>query len=85
MKRRGYIISTVLLVVDLLFFAFGGAFIALAAIVYALGIGEYIARVKYRAIPCDPSFWELSMRNWIIVTRELGRKSQLRATTFLII
>lgn len=55
MKRRGYIISTVLLVIDLLCFAFGGAFIALAAIIYALGIGEYVARVKYRAIPCDPS------------------------------
>ena len=55
MKRRGYIISTVLLVIDLLCFAFGGAFIALAAIIYALGIGEYVARVKYRAIPCNPS------------------------------
>ena len=55
MKRRGYIISTVLLVIDLLCFAFGGAFIALASIIYALGIGEYVAKVKYRAIPCDPS------------------------------
>ncbi len=55
MKRRGYIISTVLLVIDLLCFAFGGAFIALAAVVYALGIGEYVARVKYRAILCDPT------------------------------
>lgn len=55
MKRRGYIISAVLLVIDLLCFAFGGVFIALAAIIYALGIGEYIARVKYRVIPCDPS------------------------------
>ena len=27
----------------------------MAAIIYALGIGEYVARVKYRAIPCDPS------------------------------
>lgn len=56
MTRRGYIISTVLLVIDLLCFAFGGALIALAAIIYALGIGEYVARVKYRAIPCNPSF-----------------------------
>ena len=55
MKRRGYIISTVLLVIDLLCFAFGGAFIALAAVIYALGIGEYVARVKYRAILCDPA------------------------------
>ena len=55
MKRRGYIISAVLLVIDLLCFAFGGVFIALAAIIYALGIGEHIARVKYRVIPCDPS------------------------------
>ena len=55
MKRRGYIISTVLLIIDLLCFAFGGAFIALVAVIYALGIGEYVARVKYRAIPCDPS------------------------------
>lgn len=55
MKRRGYIISAVLLVIDLLCFAFGGAFIALAAIIYALGIGEYVAKVKYRAIPCDSS------------------------------
>ena len=55
MKRRGYIISAVLLVIDLLCFAFGGVFIALAAIIYALGIGEHIAWVKYRVIPCDPS------------------------------
>ena len=55
MKRRGYIISAVLLVIDLLCFAFGGVFIALAAIIYALGIGEHIARGKYRVIPCDPS------------------------------
>lgn len=55
MRRRGYIISTMLLVIDLLSFAFGGAFIALAAVIYALGIGEYVARVKYRAIPSDPS------------------------------
>lgn len=55
MKRRGYIISTVLLMIDLLCFAFGGAFIALVAVLYALGIGEYVARVKYRAIPSDPS------------------------------
>ena len=55
MKRRGYIISAVLLVIDLLCFAFGGVFIALAAIIYALGIGEYVARVKYRAILCDPT------------------------------
>ena len=39
MKRRGYIISAVLMVIDLLCFAFGGVFIALAAIIYALGIG----------------------------------------------
>lgn len=55
MKRRGYIISAILLVIDLLCSAFGGAFIALAAVIYALGIGEYIAKIKYRAIPCDPS------------------------------
>ena len=55
MKRRGYIISSLLLVIDMLCFAFGGAFIALAAIIYALGIGEYVAKIKYRAIPCDPS------------------------------
>ena len=41
--------------IDLLCFAFGGAFIALVTITYVLGIGEYVARVKYRAIPCDPS------------------------------
>ena len=55
MKRRGYIISAVLLVIDMLCFAFGGVFIALAAIIYAWGIGEHIAQVKYRVIPCDPS------------------------------
>ena len=56
MKRRGYIISTILLVIDLSCFAFGGAFVALAAIIYALGVGEYVAKIKYRAIPCNPSF-----------------------------
>ena len=56
MKLRGYIISVVLLFIDILFFAFGGVFIALAAIIYAfLGVGEYTARVKYKAITCDPS------------------------------
>lgn len=55
MNRRGYIISAVILVVDILCSYFGGAFIALAALIYAAGIGEYIARVKCRAILCDPA------------------------------
>lgn len=53
MKRRGYIISVAVLIIDLLCFSFGGAFVALAAIIYAAGIGEYIARVKCRAILCN--------------------------------
>lgn len=54
MNRRGYIISAVALLIDLLCFYFGGAFVALAALIYAAGIGEYIARIKYRAIQCNP-------------------------------
>lgn len=55
MKRRGYMISAAVLIIDLLCFSFGGAFIALAALIYAAGIGEYIARVKYRGIRCTPA------------------------------
>ena len=55
MKRRGYIISAAVLVFDILCFYFGGAFVALAALIYAAGIGEYVARVKCRAILCDPA------------------------------
>lgn len=55
MNRRGYIISAAVLLIDLLCFYFGGAFVALAALIYAAGIGEYIARVKCRAIQCDPA------------------------------
>lgn len=55
MKRRGYIISAAVLVIDILCFYFGGAFVALAALIYAAGIGEYVARVKCRAILCDPA------------------------------
>lgn len=55
MNRRGYIISVAVLVIDILCFYFGGAFVALAALIYAAGIGEYVARVKCRAILCDPT------------------------------
>lgn len=55
MNRRGYIISAAVLVIDILCFYFGGAFVALAALIYAAGIGEYVARVKCRAILCDPT------------------------------
>lgn len=55
MNRRGYIISAVVLLIDLLCFYFGGAFVALAALIYAAGIGEYIARAKCRSIQCDPA------------------------------
>ena len=55
MKRRGYIISAIVLMLDLLCFSFGGAFVALGALIYAAGIGEVIAKVKSRAIQCDPS------------------------------
>lgn len=55
MKRRGYIISVAVLMIDLLCFSFGGAFIALAAFIYSAVLGEYIARVKCRAIQCDPA------------------------------
>ena len=54
MNRRGYIISAAILAMDILCSYFGGAFVALAALIYAAGIGEYIARVKCRAILCDP-------------------------------
>ena len=53
MNRRGYIISAAVLMTDLLCFSFGGGFIALAAFIYATGIGEYIARTKCGAIRCD--------------------------------
>lgn len=55
MNRRGYIISAAVLLIDLLCFYFGGAIVALVALIYAAGIGEYIARVKCRAIQCDPA------------------------------
>lgn len=55
MNRRGYIISAVVLLIDLLCFYFGGAFVALVSLIYAAGIGEYIARAKCRAIQCDPA------------------------------
>lgn len=55
MNRRGYIISAGILVIDILCFYFGGVFIALVALIYAAGVGEYIAKVKCRAILCDPA------------------------------
>lgn len=54
MERRGYIISVIVLIIDLLCCFFGGVFIALVAFIYAAGIGEYIVKVKCRAIQCDP-------------------------------
>lgn len=53
-KRRGYIISAVILIIDLLCFNYGGAFVAIVALIYSVGIGEYIARAKYRAVKCNP-------------------------------
>jgi len=55
MKGRGYIFTAVILLLDILLFAFGGGILAIIASLYAFTFGEWLGRWRMGAVPCNPS------------------------------
>ena len=55
-RGRGYIYSALVLMIDILIGGWLGCMVAAFTAVYAFFIGEWYAKKKYGAIPCDASF-----------------------------
>lgn len=56
LRGRGYIYSALILMIDILLGGWLGCILASLTAVYAFFIGEWYAKKKYGAIPCDTSF-----------------------------